>query len=146
MRLYLGNKMVGIENFNAAWFDDTEQRLLALPIVDTVFNPAQHDRDEGFLPEGLAGTLAELKDAGFDRRAALTFDWQWIGTHSDGMIVGPDWKNSPETISEVACHQALFLPVWPHDVFITNWESLQLRKLALKPILQVGCDGLTCDC
>ncbi len=117
-RLYLGNKMVGKNGLNSAWFDETTRRLRATPGVTEVFNPAEQDRTTGFKPEEFHGkTFEELAAAGFDRRAALLSDWTWIGKVSNGMVVGPDWETSPGTISEIACHQALFLPVWPAKIF-----------------------------
>jgi hypothetical protein len=136
--LYLGNKMVGKESLNHAWFDSAAASLLALPTVGAVFNPAQHDRNLGFDPEGFNGSFEELEDAGFDRRAALTYDWNWIGLNSDAMIVGPDWANSPGAISEIAAHQALFLPVWEFGVFINYWFRDILFEYVMPPILELG--------
>jgi len=126
-RLYLGNKMVGKDGLNAAWFDETAARLRKIPGVTEVFNPAEQDRTTGFKPEEFTGkTFDELAAAGFDRRAALLSDWTWIGKFSNGMVVGPDWDRPPAstgTISEIACHQSLFLPVWPDKIFFANYED-----------------------
>ena len=148
MRLYLGNKMVGRPGFNHGWFDEVAPVLRALPVVTEVFNPAEHDRSAfGFDGTNYRGTLEELKGAGFVRAAALLDDWKWIGTYSEGMIAGPDWRNSPGTISEIACHQALSLPVWEYKTFMRFWNHKALHDLVLPSILEIKYegDGLTCD-
>jgi hypothetical protein len=144
MRLYLGNKMTGVPFFNAPWFDKAAADLLALPCVETVFNPAEHDRKMGFEPLNCPnGSSEEAKAAGFEARKALGADWAWIACISDGMIVGPDWKDSPGTISEVACHQALKLPVWDIAVFTAMHSHPYLLQLALWPIMELGGE---CSC
>ena len=64
------------------------------------------------------GSAGELQDAGFDLRSALGTDWCWIADNSDLMVVGPDWETSKGTFSEIACHQALGLPVYNCDEFV----------------------------
>lgn len=112
--LYLANKMAGVPYFNAPWFDETTAWLESVPCVSSVFNPAQHDREQGFEPMSCPnGTPEEALAAGFVLRKALRADWEWISRNSDGLVIGPDWRTSRGTISEIACHQALGLPVWP---------------------------------
>lgn len=119
MRLYLAEKMMGLPFFNAPWFYKTAEELRKLPGVTEVFNPAQYDRICGFEPmECPNGTLEEALAAGFDRTEALRYDWNWIATRSEGIIVGPMWRCSIGAISEVACHQALGLPGWDAHSFI----------------------------
>lgn len=128
--LYLGNKMVGIPYFNTPWFDKTAERLRAVPGVDSVFNPADEDRNAGFDPMLCPnGTAEEAEANGFNRRAALSADWWWIATYSNGMVAGPDWLNSTGTVSEIACHQALGLPVWGVDCFLWMIEAKQDKDL-----------------
>lgn len=113
MKLYLGNKMSGVPFFNAPWFDMAASYLATLKGVTDVFNPAQHDRDRGFDPSVCpSGSMEEASAAGFVLRDALGDDYAWITRNSDGLIVGPQWRESPGTISEIAVHQALRLPVW----------------------------------
>ena len=139
MKLYLGNKMVGIRQFNFPWFDVAAATLRSFPSVAEVFNPAERDRQDGFYPNReCLGTLEESVAAGFSRRDALLTDWTWIGKNSDGMIAGPDWMDSTGTISEIACHQALGLPVWEFGVFSQNWDKPHLIDLKLPPIMEVG--------
>lgn len=119
--LYLGNKMVGIPYFNAPWFDKTAIHIRSLPGVTSVFNPADEDRRSGFDPMLCPnGTAEEAEANGFDRRRALGADWLWISSYSNGLVIGPDWERSTGTMSEIACHQALGLPVWEADRFFTR--------------------------
>lgn len=141
--LYLGNKMVGIRQFNFPWFDETAEFLRRVPGVVSVFNPAERDRDTGFYPApDSMGTFEEMAEDNFSRRVALGVDWAWIADFSDGMVIGPDWLKSTGTISEIACHQALGLPVWEfknfkeiaeglsHDhLYSDSWQFPQLRAL-----------------
>ena len=138
MRLYLGNKMVGKDGLNSGWFDAAAAELRALG--HEVFNPAEHDRNMGFEPKDFKGrTFDDLAASGFDRRAALLADWTWIGHNSEGMVAGPDWMNSPGTLSEIVCHQALFLPVWEYAVFM-NFDGMPvpLLDMALPPIMELS--------
>ena len=123
MNLYLGNKMSGVPYFNAPWFDRITEELRAMSTVGMVFNPAQHDREMGFDPMSCpTGSMTEARAAGFSSRHALDADWHWIAVHSNGMVAGPQWRDSPGTISEIACHQALRLPVW-------QWEHFSEARL-----------------
>lgn len=111
--------MTNIPYFNAPWFDAAEAAILALPRVRSAFNPAQHDRDMGFDPMKCPnGSIEESAAAGFDLRTALGTDWCWIADNSDALVVGPDWRTSKGTFSEIACHQALGLPVYKYDEFV----------------------------
>lgn len=131
-RLYIGNKMTEIPYFNAPWFDMAERVLRGIPIVAEVFNPAAHDRLQGFDPMRCPlGSKEESRAAGFNVRRALAADWAWIARNSTGMVAGPDWMRSPGARSEVACHHALGLPVWEYDVFVANWNSRRLDELAI---------------
>jgi Domain of unknown function (DUF4406) len=143
-KLYIGNKMTGIPQFNAPWFDESARQLLQVPSVAEVFNPAQRDRDRGFEPLNCpAGHIDEAKAAGFVARDALGEDWAWIAAHSDGLIIGPDWATSKGTLSEIACHQALALPVWEFEVFMNHClTSASLYAAALPPIMELGGDRL----
>lgn len=137
--LYLGNKMTGKPYFNAPWFDASAAVLHTFPTVRAVFNPAQHDRQMGFEPMHCPnGSSEEAEAAGFVARDALGADWLWIARSSDAMIVGPDWHDSPGTISEIACHQALRLPVWEFPVFCAYWDKDHLFELALPPVMEMG--------
>jgi hypothetical protein len=119
MRLYLGNKMSGVPYFNAPWF--TAATSVLRDLGWGVFNPAEQDIKRGFDPMKCPhGTLEEARIAGFVLRDALGEDYAWITKHSDGLVVGPQWHDSPGTISEIAVHQALRLPVWEYETFISK--------------------------
>lgn len=140
MRIYLSNKMSGIPYFNAPWFDKATADLLSLPHVTEVFNPAEHDRKAGFDPMNCPnGALEEAEAAGFSAPVALGADWLWIAHISDGNVIGPDWRNSPGSISEIACHQALRKPVWEFTVFLNGWSSHRwMEKYKLPSLLELG--------
>jgi hypothetical protein len=139
MRLYLGNKMVGIRQFNFPWFDAVAAELRALSMVTEVFNPAERDREVGFYPaEDCLGTVEDMAELHFSRRAALATDYAWICDHSDGMVAGQDWMKSTGTISEIAIHQALGLPVWETGVFMAYWDDSHLIEMKLPPIMELG--------
>lgn len=125
MRLYLANKMMGIAEFNFPWFDRSAALLRAVPSVTEVFNPAEEDRKLGFDATGLAGTEEEAAAQGFNRRSTLGMDWAWIAANSEGCIIGPQWHLSSGARSEVACHQALGLPVWDLEEFLLYWNEPQ---------------------
>jgi hypothetical protein len=136
MKLYLGNKMVGIPYFNAPWFDETAAILRRMHGVTEVFNPADHDRAQGFDPMKCPhGTAEEAEAMGFVRRRALRDDWTWIAENSDGLVVGPSWQSSTGTISEVACHQALGLPVWDSSVFMSGYRKTIPRLIQPRAVL-----------
>jgi hypothetical protein len=138
-KAYIGNKMTGIPFFNTPWFDLAEKRLMSLPVISEVFNPAQHDRDMGFDPMRCPmGSAEESRGAGFVLKDALGADWAWIAEHSDFLVVGPDWHTSRGTISEIACHQALLKPVWEIAVFMELWDKDLLFDLELPPIMELG--------
>jgi hypothetical protein len=131
--LYLGNKMTGLPFFNAPWFDATAEKLQAVPGVDQVFNPAQHDRDLGLDPMLCPnGSIEEARSFNVPAGKCLYDDLTWIYEFSEGMVVGPDWGTSSGTLTEIAFHQALGLPVWETYKFFhkvnTGWaKDLLLR-------------------
>lgn len=133
MRLYLGGKMLDVTNFGAHLFDAAARQLRALG--HDVFNPADHDRDLGFDPDGLQGTHADMAAQNFNRRAALAFDMAWIAEHSEGMVCLDNWVTSPGAKAEVAFHQALYLPVWElNDFLVYKEQAIQVpRLIAYRP-------------
>ena len=111
MRVYLAGPMRGYEAFNfpafmhwAACLRDQGHEVL---------NPAETDHNNGFDPEGMRGTDAELAHASFDLRAVLAFDLSWICQHADAVAVLDGWEGSKGAQAEVAAARALSLPVYP---------------------------------
>lgn len=119
MKLYLGGKMVGVPGLGFEEFDIVAHALRALG--HTIFNPAEHDRDCGYnpAPDDL-GSYADVYPGGFNRRNALRADFDWIFSHSEGMVALENWTTSPGTRFEIAAHQSIFLPVWERNDFLHN--------------------------
>ena len=136
MKLYLGGKMCDVPGFGFKAFDDAAFNIRGMGHV--VFNPAERDRDTGFTPHHSASTLAYLKKVGFDRRAALWADLNWIMTQSEGMVALENWPNSPGTRAEIAAHQSIFLPVWEYLDFM----ELGIEAPTLNPLLPGGKNGV----
>jgi hypothetical protein len=107
-RAYLAGPMRGIPEFNFPAFLKAAEDLKAKGIE--VFNPAQHDIDNGFDYKGLTGN-EDLSPLGFDLRKALGADVDFIAHESAGVIVLPGWENSSGARAEVALANALKLPV-----------------------------------
>jgi hypothetical protein len=127
INVYIGNKMNGVPFFNVPWFDQAEATLLSFPAIRSVFNPAQNDRAMGFDPMLCPnGSSEEALAAGFDLRTALGIDWCWIADNSEALVIGPLWRTSKGTLSEIACHQALNLPVFYYDDFV---QALRLGDM-----------------
>jgi hypothetical protein len=107
-RAYLAGPMRGIPEFNFPAFLKAAEDLKAEGIE--VFNPAQHDINNGFDYKGLTGN-EDLSELGFDLRKALGADVDFIAHESAGVIVLPGWENSSGARAEVALAKALSLPV-----------------------------------
>jgi len=148
-RPYISNKMTGVPYFNAPWFDKVSAELTALGME--VFNPAQHDRERGLDPMACpSGHPDEARAAGGPPlREVLTADWTWIAGVADCVIVGPDWYDSKGAVSEVACAQALGLPVFEHSTFMAlcrpgSPETADLLlSLKLPPIMEIALNPVT---
>lgn len=154
---YLGNKMNGVPYFNAPWFDGAAMVLRDLGY--DMFNPAEQDRELGLDPMKCPkGSREEAVALGFNYEAALLADYTWIAQRSRFLVVGPQWRDSPGTVSEIAVHQALNRPVFEYEPFV-KWHytkhPYKITDLALPPLLQLGTlepeteeedDGITCDC
>lgn len=150
MKLYLGNKMSGMPFFNAPWFDKVSSGARIFEGVTEVFNPAEQDRKRGFDPMKCPnGSAEEASKAGFVLRDALGDDYAWITKNSDGLIIGPQWRDSPGTISEIAVHQALRLPVWEWSTFqyfgsrlLTMAQINGRNAHTLPPVLKLHEEGI----
>lgn len=109
MKLYLAGPMRGIAKMNFPAFDTGTEILVALG--HDVFSPAQRDRDHGLDVTGLTGK-EHHDDYGFDLRAALADDLDFICRQADAVIVLPGWKASAGARAETATAAALGLGVW----------------------------------
>lgn len=116
IRLYLAGPMRGIPEFNFPAFDEAAARLRE--VGWEVCSPAEMDRAQGFDPAGMAGTDDELAAVGFDVRAALTADLDWICRHADGVALLDGWESSTGARAEHAAAVALGLPVRTVDQWI----------------------------
>ncbi len=139
MNIYLANKMAQLPFFNAPWFDEAAAKLRALPGVNEVFNPVEHDRNMGFEPMSCpSGTFEEAAQHGFALKDALVADWTWIGTKADCVVLGPLWVYSPGAISEAGCIQGLRKPAYEYDVFLEHFDDPGLPAWKLPPIMELG--------
>jgi hypothetical protein len=66
-------------------------------------------------------------------REALQSDWEWIAKYSNGLVIGPNWATSRGTISEIACHQALGLPVWETHIFLDTYSHQSDQRDLFSP-------------
>lgn len=118
--LYLGGQMLHRKGFGFSDFNVAARVLRSLPWVHFVFNPAENDKENGFDPANLRGTMTEMNEAHFSREEALHQDFNWINRDSEGMVALHTWKKSPGTFGEMAYHQALYRPVWPYRAFVDS--------------------------
>nr|QOL00358.1 hypothetical protein [uncultured organism] len=104
--IYVAGPMRGYEAFNFPAFDEATKWLRRLGYE--VCNPAEHDRDVygEITPENAEGK-------GFDLRAALAFDLDWIARNADAVAVLDGWEESNGANAEVALAHALGIPVVP---------------------------------
>jgi hypothetical protein len=108
MKVYVAGPMRGIPSFNFPAFHAAASRLRGLG--HEVFNPAEHDEDNGFQPADLTGN-EDLAALGFSLREALATDLSWIALNADAVAVLPDWQRSMGAKAEVALARALSLEV-----------------------------------
>ncbi len=106
MRVYIAGPMRGLPEFNFPAFDEAAAPLRAAG--HEVFSPADHDRSTGFDPTGLSGN-EPLTDLGFDLRAALNTDLEWITTQADAVFLLDGWESSSGARAELAAAAALGL-------------------------------------
>jgi hypothetical protein len=124
MRVYVAGPMRGIRAFNFPAFGTASDALADRG--HTVFNPADHDRQNGFDPTGMTGD-EDLAALGFDLRGALAADMEFIARHADAVAVLTGWERSSGARAEVALAHALGLPV-------AHWRDI------ISHALQIG-DG-----
>jgi hypothetical protein len=108
VKVYLAGPMRGIAEFNFPAFHDATRKLRAAGYE--VFSPAEHDVNNGLNVTGMKGDNAELGPSGFDLRAALAADLDYICRVADAVVVLPGWAMSKGAIAEVATARAIGLP------------------------------------
>lgn len=111
MKLYLAGAMSGIPLFNYPAFNAAAAELRAAG--HEVFNPAEHDEAVfGTCIANPTGSVEQAaKEHGFDRRAALKADLNWILDHAEGIALLPGWEKSTGARAEHALAVALGLEV-----------------------------------
>lgn len=116
MKIYVAGPMRGIAEFNFPAFHAAAAFLREKG--HEVFNPAERD----ILATGVdiskgnakgENALAEVKH-GFNLRAALADDLEFVCRHADAVVVLPGWENSLGAQAEVAAGRALGLLVIPY--------------------------------
>lgn len=133
MHIYVAGPMRGKPDFNFPAFETATKWLRELG--HEVFNPAERDLTAGFKSIGMTGH-EDLSDQGFDLRAALNADLEYITLTADALCVLDGWENSSGARAEVATAHALGLPVVRRNGFLSK-ESYDgfLESQRIKPDL-----------
>ena len=108
-RVYVSGPMRGYQDFNAHAFDEARKRLRSLE--HEVFCPRENDLRNGFDSVGLTG-YEDLAGSGFDVRAALAEDMDWLCRHATAVFMLPGWSRSGGATAERAVALALGLDIW----------------------------------
>ena len=111
MKIYLAGPMRGIKDFNYPAFHAAAAKLRAEG--HEVFSPAEHDHKiygkDISNPAGDARIAAEQH--GFDIRAALADDCDFICRHADALYMLPGWERSKGAKAERALAKALNIEI-----------------------------------
>lgn len=96
-KAYVAGPMRHIKEFNFPAFFAAEDQLR----LDgwEVFNPARHDLEMGFNPEGMTG---EEEPEGFGIRDCMNADLNWITKNADAVFALPGWEKSKGAVAEMA--------------------------------------------
>lgn len=108
-KYYIAGPMRGYPEFNFPAFDRAADYIRARGSY--AFNPADRDRAAGFDPTGLKGNMEELVELGFDLRAALDADFQFILWQATHIFMLPGWSSSKGATAERALALVLGLTV-----------------------------------
>lgn len=106
MRVYVAGPMRGLPHFGFPAFHAASEHLRAEG--HEVFSPAEHDLAGGFDPSDMTGH-EDLRDLGFDLRAALAADLEWITQRADAVFLLDGWQRSSGARAELAAAAALGL-------------------------------------
>lgn len=123
IRVYIAGPMRGIAEFNFPAFLEAQDWFDNGPFLAhyETFNPAVHDIDNGFEHGGLTGN-EDLTALGFDLRAALAADLEYITKYADAILLLPGWEKSKGARAELATAQALGLQAAVYDD-MTPWNE-----------------------
>ena len=120
MKIYVAGPMRSIPFFNYPAFHEAAAKLRALG--HHVFNPAERDIKVHGVDVSVGNHEGCEKKAadehGFDLRAALADDLDFIGRHADAIALLPGWERSKGATAERVVAIALGLIVEPIAVFI----------------------------
>lgn len=121
MKVYISGPMRGHKAFNFPAFDAAEAKLMLWG--HETFSPARRDRHTH--PDVrwycLDGTETDLP--GFDIRAALAADCEFICREAEAICVLPGWSRSRGALAEVKLAMSLDLPVIPLDQWELAWRG-----------------------
>lgn len=134
MHVYCAGPMRGRKDFNFPAFEATTKHLRVMG--HEVFNPAERDLTAGFKTVGMTGN-EDLSEEGFDLRAALAADLEYITLTADAICVLPGWEHSAGARAEVATAHALGLKVGPIHAFRLAGNEMEFNEgEAIKSDLQ----------
>ena len=113
MKIYLAGPMTGLPHFNFPAFHAAAERLRAGG--HEVFDPAardieRHGRDISADNPAGCQALAE-KNHGFDIRAAMADNMEWICREAEAIALLPGWQNSRGALAEKSLAEALKIKV-----------------------------------
>lgn len=106
---YVSGPMRGYPEFNFSAFAEATKALRAQG--HRVFSPAERDVEKGFDPTGMAGSVEELADCGFNLREALGADCEFICKEATHLWMLPGWNRSTGATAERALGLALGLEI-----------------------------------
>lgn len=142
MKIYLAGPMSGIAFFNHPAFNSAAAKLREMG--HEVCNPAEFDAAtyKHIPPE--SGSVEEAsKDYGFDYKACLKMDLDWIFEHAEAIALLPGWEKSKGANAELALARALGLKLMllsgdgPHPVsqYDLIAEQLEIRTSTARSVI-----------
>jgi hypothetical protein len=120
--------MRGIAEYNFPAFNECESYVRNW-MLDTVFNPARRDAEQGFDATGLTG-FEDLESLGFDLRAAMKADLDFIINQGTAIIMLPGWSVSSGAQHEKATAELLGQRVWYYDPVAERGNRVRHEPLA----------------
>lgn len=109
MGWYVAGPMTGVRDFNRTRFDAAERALsIAYPHA-VIFNPHRKDRET--IGEAAMVSADGRTPLGFDLRATLRMDAEWIFRNATHMAMLPRWNQSKGAFMEHSIATALGLSI-----------------------------------